>query len=137
MSLETDRHSRDYLYGRLLALAENIESYALTTAEKNRETSAARLMQRFADHPASTWRTIELALSPYKSRLRSTDKGRRFLIKREKLVDEIMGHFPTDDFLSPRSLTGEFLLGYHCQRDALKFVTKPEIDAPTEDTHTE
>ena len=137
MSLETDRHSRDYLYGRLLALAENIESYALTTAEKNRETSAARLMQRFADHPASTWRTIELALSPYKSRLRSTDKGRGFLIKREKLVDEIMGHFSPDDFLSPRSLTGEFLLGYHCQRDALKFVPKPEIDAPDEDTPAE
>lgn len=137
MSLETDRHSRDYLYGRLLALAENIESYALTTAERNRETSAARLMQRFGDHPASTWRTIELALSPYKSRLRSTDKGRGFLIKREKLVDEIMGHFSPDDFLSPRPLTGEFLLGYHCQRDALKFVPKPAIDAPDEDAPTE
>jgi CRISPR-associated protein Csd1 len=137
MTLETDRHSRDYLYGRLLALAENIESYALTTAEKNRETSAARLMQRFSDHPASTWRTIELALSPYKSRLRSTDKGRGFLIKREKLVDEIMGYFSPDDFLSPRALTGEFLLGYHCQRDALKFVPKPEIDAPGEDAPTE
>ena len=136
MSLETDRHSRDYLYGRLLALAENIESYALTSAEKNRETSAARLMQRFADHPVSTWRTIELGLSPYKSRLRSTDKGRGFLIKREKLVDEIMGHFSPEDFLSPRSLTGEFLLGYHCQRDALKFVPKPEIDAPDEAAHT-
>lgn len=119
MTLEINRHDRDYLYGRLLALAENIESYALTTAEKTRETSAARLMQRFADHPASTWRTIELALSPYKSRLRSTDKGRGFLIKREKLIDEIMGHFSPDDFLSPRSLTGEFLLGYHCQRQIL------------------
>lgn len=134
MSLEIDRHSRDYLYGRLLALAENIESYALTTTEKNRGTSAARLMQRFADHPVSTWRSIELALCPYKSRLRSTDKGLGFLIKREKLVDEIMSHFAPEDFLSSRSLTGEFLLGYHCQRDALKFVPKPEIAPPDEDT---
>jgi CRISPR-associated protein Csd1 len=132
MSLENDRRSRDYLYGRLLALAENIESYALTNAEMNRETSAARLMQRFSDHPASTWRSIELALCPYKTRLRSTDKGRGFLIKREKLVDEIMSLFVPEDFLSPRSLTGEFLLGYHCQRDALKFVPKPEILPPAE-----
>jgi CRISPR-associated protein Csd1 len=138
MTLEINRHNRDYLYGRLLALAENIESYALTTAEKTRETSAARLMQRFADHPASTWRTIELALSPYKSRLRSTDKGRGFLIKREKLIDEIMGHFSPDDFLSPRSLTGEFLLGYHCQRQILN-PPKPTTDSAstTEDSPTE
>lgn len=136
MSLETDRHSRDYLYGRLLALAENIESYALTTAEKNRETSATRLMQRFADHPVSTWRTIELALSPYKSRLRSTDKGRGFLVKRERLVDEIMEHFSSDDFLSPRSLTGEFLLGYHCQRQILN-PPKTDKATPTEDIPAE
>ncbi|UUZ64422.1 type I-C CRISPR-associated protein Cas8c/Csd1 [Polaromonas sp. P1-6] len=68
MTLETDRRTRDYLYGRLLAIAERIESVALGVAdEKQRDTSAARMMQRFADRPYSTWRTIELALTPYKS----------------------------------------------------------------------
>jgi CRISPR-associated protein Csd1 len=116
MALEEDRTSRDYLYGRLLAVADNIEHYALTSAETNRDTMAARLMQRFADRPFSTWRTIELALTPYKSRLRASDKKAGFLWMREKLMDEIQCKFLADDFTNDRSLSGEFLLGFHCQR---------------------
>lgn len=119
MSLEYDRHSRDYLYGRLLALAENIERYALTKSESKRDTNAERMMQRFADHPASTWRDLELKLAPYKARLNASDKGRGFLINRMRLIDEIMCQFEADDFLKVSKLSGEFLLGYHCQRQAL------------------
>lgn len=136
MSLETDRTTRDYLYGRLLAVADNIENYALTKAEKNRDTSAAKLMQRFADQPFSTWRTIELALSPYKSRLRSSEKGAGFLYKREKLLDEILCAFNSDDFTDDsRPLSGEFLLGFHCQRQKLleKSETPSDPDADNGD----
>lgn len=119
MALEEDRSSRDYLYGRLLAVADNLERYALTTAEKNRDTMAGRLMQRFAERPFATWRTIELALSPYKSRLRASEKGSGFLWSREKLTDEILCRFASTDFTDDRPLSGEFLLGYHCQRAAL------------------
>lgn len=133
MALETDRRSRDYLYGRLLALAENIEGYALTTAESGRETTAARFMQRFADRPVSTWRTVELALSPYKSRLNASAKGKGFLIKRMRVIDEILCLFEPEDFLRDTKLSGEFLLGYHCQRQALN-PPKAEttIDTPAE-----
>lgn len=119
MALEEERTSRDYLYGRLLAVADNIESYALTSTEKNRDTMAARLMQRFADRPYSTWRTIELALGPYKSRLKASEKGAGFLWKRERLLDAIQCRFASADFTDDRPLTGEFLLGFHCQRAAL------------------
>ena len=132
MTLETDRRSRDYLYGRLLALAENIEGYALTTAESGRETTAARFMQRFADRPVSTWRTIELALSPYKSRLNASAKGKGFLIKRMRVIDEILCLFEPEDFLRDTKLSGEFLLGYHCQRQALN-PPKAEATAANDD----
>ena len=137
MALETDRRSRDYLYGRLLALAENIENYALTKAESGRETTAARFMQRFADRPASTWRTIELALSPYKSRLNSSDKGKGFLIKRMRVVDEILCLFEPEDFLRDSKLSGEFLLGYHCQRQVLNPPKPDAAAAADEDTPAE
>ena len=124
MTLELDRKSRDYLYGRLLAIADHIESLALFVAkEKPRDTSAARMMQRFADRPYSTWRTIELALAPYKTRLRSSRGG--FLFNMESLLDEVMCAFSGNDFIQDAPLTGEFLLGYHCQRKVLK---------PTDDT---
>ena len=124
MTLETDRKTRDYLYGRLLAIAENIESRALFVTRETRDTTAARLMQRFADRPYSTWRTIELALVPYKTRLRASRGG--FLFKMDVLLDDVMGAFSGDGFTQDGPLTGEFLLGYHCQRQALK----PSDEAP-------
>lgn len=117
MDLEADRHSRDYLYGRLLALAERIESLALYVGGEKRDTTAAKLMQRFADRPASTWRTIELALTPAKSRLRAKRGGS--MHEMDKLHDEIVTSFQGNDFMDDSKLTGEFLLGYHCQRRAL------------------
>jgi len=117
MALERDRTARDYLYGRLLAVADHIEGRALHTAGEKRETSAARLMQRFADNPYSTWRTIELSLVPYKNRLRT--KRPSFLNEMEQQLDEINGKFQSQDFVDDRRLSGEFLLGYHCQRQAL------------------
>ncbi|HRE15561.1 MAG TPA: type I-C CRISPR-associated protein Cas8c/Csd1, partial [Rhodocyclaceae bacterium] len=118
MALEQNRVTRDYLYGRLLAVAENIESRALFVAGEKRDTMAARLMQRFADRPYSTWKTIELSLSPYKTRLRVQRAG--FLFGMEKLLDEVMEHFQSEDFTKDSQLSGEFLLGYHCQRQALR-----------------
>jgi len=126
MALDEERTTRDYLYGRLLALADNIEGYALRLADENRGTTAARLMQRFAERPCTTWRTIELALGPYKSRLRAHGRGVGFLTRREKLLDEIQGLFKADDFTGDRPLTAEFLLGFHCQRAAL--LKKAETD---------
>ena len=117
MALERDRTARDYLYGRLLAVADHVERRALHLAGENRETSAARLMQRFADRPYSTWRNIELSLSPYKNRLRT--KRPSFLSEMEKQLDEINGKFQAQHFLDDGRLSGEFLLGYHCQRQAL------------------
>jgi CRISPR-associated protein Csd1 len=118
MTLETDRTSRDYLYGRLLAIGERIERVALDVADENRDTNAARLMQRFADRPASTWRSIELALTPYKTRLRA--RRAPFLHKMEERLDEVISAFTREDFLDDRKLSGEFLLGYHCERRALR-----------------
>jgi CRISPR-associated protein Csd1 len=38
----------------------------------------------------------------------------------ENLHDEIVASFQKEDFTNDKKLTGEFLLGYHCQRHALK-----------------
>jgi CRISPR-associated protein Csd1 len=124
MALELNRTSRDYLYGRLLAIAENIEDRALYVGGEKRDTSAAKLMQRFADHPFSTWKTIELSLSPYKTRLRA--KRPAFLAVMESQLDDVVNLFQADDFMEDKKLSGEFLLGYHCQRQTLR--TKPETE---------
>lgn len=120
MALERDRKTRDYLYGRLLAVADCLEGFALSDAEKGRPTNAARLMQRFADHPCSTWRTIELALVPSRARLGGKIK------KYDEEQKEIMSLFEADDFVKDTSLTGEFLLGYHTQQTELMKSSKKQ-----------
>jgi CRISPR-associated protein Csd1 len=122
MSLDETRTTRDYLYGRLLAIADNIEGLALRVADENRDTNAAQLMQRFADNPFTTWRTLELKMRPYMTRLRSSRAPA--LTIREKLLDHVMGLFRVNvhgvsEFADNSKLSGEFLLGYHNQRAAL------------------
>jgi CRISPR-associated protein Csd1 len=131
MSLEENRTTRDYLFGRLLAIADNIEQRALHVAKEQRDTSANKLMQRFAEHPCSTWRTIELALTPYMARLRASRPA--VLVERVKLLDAVVGMFSGEDFISDRKLSGEFLLGYHCQREALWMKKKPDGGSPDKD----
>ncbi len=114
MNLETSRISRDYLYGRLLAIAELLEKKALSYANEKRNTTAERYMQQFAERPYSTWRTIELSLAPYKARLQSNAPGLKVFF--DQKLDEVQCLFRADDFTKNTPLSGEFLLGYHCQR---------------------
>ena len=114
MSLEQERTSRDYLYGRLLALAEKIERRALDNANESRITNAERLMLRFSSKPFSTWKIIEESLNPYRSRLRaSQDAG--LLRYFENEINRVCELFSANDFIDDKPLSGEYLLGYHCQ----------------------
>ena len=131
MALDPDRKTRDYLYGRLLALADSLEQWALNKSGEDRQTNAARLMQRFAEHPYSTWRTIELSLSPYKARLGGKSQ------KRQTMIDEVKNMFDTEDFMSDKKLNGEFLLAYSCQREALKPKGKINTNEKEQESITE
>lgn len=116
MALDKERRTRDYLYGRLLAVAEYIERSALRIAGEKRSTNAERLMQRFADHPCSTWRDLEKQLAPYMQRLQSREESHWIYNRAKRAMEEILDAVnDIDDFISPRKLEGEFLLGYHCQ----------------------
>lgn len=130
MALERERKTRDYLYGRLLALAEHLESRALYVGGERRATNAEKLIQRFIERPQSTWVILEAGLTPYKVRLHAKRPG--FLHAVEQEMDDVIAAFETDDFVSDRRLTGESLLGYHCQRAALRPDHSQDV-AETED----
>ena len=123
MPLNRNSTSRDYLYGRLLAVAEHIESIALRASDTNRPTTAYRLMQRFSSRPYSTWLTIHQQLNPYMRQLKT--QRTKFLSNMERELDEIMALFDQQQFKQDTKLEGEFLLGFHCQRLTLN-KKKPE-----------
>lgn len=130
MSLDRTSASRDYLYGRLLAVAERIEDVALRAANVERPTTASRLMQRFSDRPFATWPTIYKQLDPYMRQLKTSRPG--FLTNMEKELDEVMGLFDTNEFKSEKSLSGEFLLGFHAERLFLRSKSKARGQDATE-----
>jgi len=132
MSLDPERNTRSYLYGRLLAVADVLEQSALAKDE-NRPTNAARMMQRFSTRPYDTWPTLYKRLEPYRRRLKANKPG--LLHRYETELDAIKNLFQPSDFTNDTKLDGEYLLGYHCQRSAL--YTKKSTESDTEDTDTE
>jgi len=131
MALENERTDRDYLYGRLLAVAEYLEEKALYLAGENRITNAARLMQRFSDQPFQTWLSIEKGLDSYKTRLQSKRPHKLFFLK--NLMDEIHSRFLTGDYEKEGRLSGLYLLGYHCQRlELIQKIEKEELETELE-----
>ncbi len=135
MELEENRESRDYLWGCLLALAEVTERYSLDkqSAEK-RPTNAERLFMRFAEQPYATWANIELALQPYLAHLAAGGDMAQGIRRRYKdMSDAIAAKFKTSKlaFTDNSRLSGEFLLGYHCQRHEL-YAKKDKHQHPPE-----
>jgi len=125
MSLDETRKTRDYLFGRLLAIADVLEERTLSEAEKNRPTNATRYMQQFSQRPFSTWKQIHELLTPYF--MRQGDNASYY----KWLIAQVEDLFTPEDFISNKPLTGEYLLGYYCQRQ--KMWEKKE--KPTSDTN--
>ena len=117
MTHEEDRNTRCYLYGSLLAIADHIEERALFIASEKRDTNAMKLMQRFAECPFSTWRTIALQLQPYLSRLKAERES--LYTDLSKKLDDIYARIQANDYKEDTPLNGEFLLGFHTMRKAL------------------
>jgi CRISPR-associated protein Csd1 len=138
MTLEENHYSRDYLYGRLLAIADSIESYVLSEKmlDEKRPTNATRYMQRFSKNPLNTWLIIHNALMPYIERLQSSEKNKPFIIKRLKRLEDVHHAFLTSGGFDDAPLTGEFLLGYYCERKALN-AKKDKTDDTTSTGDTE
>lgn len=131
MALEPNRTERDYLYGRLLAIADRLEEVALWKANEKRATNAARYMQQFAQRPHRTWNQIHSSLTPYIVRL----GGATFY---KNLIAEVMILFdPAEEFTSDKPLTGEYLLGYYCQRKKLWEKTKDAAPPEGDDNNSE
>lgn len=114
MSLNEEKSSRDYLYGRLLAVADYLEERALFETEKGRATNAARYMQQFSQRPYRTWLLLHNELlRPYILRL-----GKKAFTY-TKLIEEITCKFEENDFKKDVPLSGEYLLGFYCQKQKL------------------
>ncbi|MPM65835.1 hypothetical protein SDC9_112739 [bioreactor metagenome] len=121
MDLDTKRRDRDYLFGRLLSVAEKLERTALYKTDKQgtRTTNATRLMSAFQVKPFSTWGQLWSQLIPYKNQL----NGAGYY---QMLIDEIMSLFQNGDYEDNKPLSPLYLLGYSAQNRAFSKTDKEE-----------
>ena len=134
MSLDPQNRSRDYIFGRLLAVAEHLERTALRIANETRATNAENYMQRFVMRPFHTWEQLETNLKPYKDRLRKDYPVRisekfvltspiGFLNNRENEINQlicVLDDLKQEGCDLDKPLEPEFLLGYHSQKMAYR-----------------
>lgn len=113
LALDEKRKERDYLYGRLLAVADRLEATALYKADKSdtRATNAVRLMSAFAVKPYQTWGILHKQLHPYINQL----NGAGYY---QKIIDEILLKFDDGEYENNAPLTPLYLLGFSAQRRA-------------------
>lgn len=103
---------RDYLYGRLLAIADVIEKSRLRNQNVDRPTNAMRYMNMFSKHPYRTWTIIHESILPYLNGY--NEAIRTYYLN---LIQSVMIDFKEGDFENDKPLNGLYLLGYYCQRD--------------------
>lgn len=112
LELDEKRTDRDYLFGRLLSIADNMESYALYKSGNNRPTNAVKLMHAFQIKPYSTWGQLYTMLIPYKNQLGSAGFY-------QSLIDNVMVLFEEGDYENNSPLSPLYLLGYSAQNRKL------------------
>lgn len=111
--LDKGNQTRDYLYGRLLALADFAEYKAKEKDRQNKlPTNAIRLAQRFAQRPKETWLHLHAKLIPYLAALGCDNDADFFM----RTIADIESLFERKDRESTAALNEDFLLGYLAQR---------------------
>lgn len=129
LALDINNKDRSYLYGRLLAVAEQVERSAYSR-EEDREPNAIRMQAVFSRRPQYAWRILHEALEPYFKR---HSPGLRKYFR--DIIQDIMDSFALDTRDFNNRLDDTYLLGYYHQRAVL--TTKKDKNNVTEENENE
>lgn len=132
MGLDENCSDRSYVFGRILACAEQVERYgqSLSGADTGtRVTNAERLMVAFTKRPKHTTDLLHTKLRPYLDRIHTkSNYGSRAYLTMLSLLDRLGTEAFTDEPLSEK-----YLLGYASQK--LAFMEKNKEYKEQQDNH--
>ena len=128
VALDKKETDRNYLYGRLLAVADRIEYLTYDEKDNGRITNAKRYMNTFSQRPYETWKMIEENIQPYLNKLDIVK--RKFY---ENLLHEIDELFDKSTFTDNSRLEGLYLLGFHNQAYDLKLKKEKSEEKSSEE----
>lgn len=132
MGLDKNCSDRSYVFGRILACAEQVERHgqSLSGADTGtRVTNAERLMVAFTKRPKHTTDLLHTKLRPYLDRIHTkSNYGSRAYLTMLSLLDRLGPEAFTDEPLSEK-----YLLGYASQK--LAFMEKNKEYKEQQDNH--
>ena len=132
MGLDKNCSDRSYVFGRILACAEQVEKHGqrLSGADANmRVTNAERLMVAFTKRPKHTTDLLHTKLRPYLDRIRTkSNYDSSAYLTMLSLLDRLRPEAFTDEPLSEK-----YLLGYASQK--LAFMEKNKEYKEQQDNH--
>lgn len=115
ITLNANSADRDYLYGRLLAMADVVEYREQVIHHIKRPTTALRYIFAFSQRPATTWATIWQNVKRY------LGKQGKYETEAQQAIDQIMTQIqalPNFEVKKNYPLNGEFLIGMSQQKAA-------------------
>ena len=104
---------RSYLFGRLVAVADKMESDTFERGEV-RQTNAKRFMSAMISAPFKTWTYLEERILPYTAKIMK--QSPRYYARYEKELGEIHSLFSLEDYTSKDRLDARFFMGFYCQK---------------------
>ncbi len=112
VSLNTENTDTSYLFGRLVAVADHVESMAMRDSDNpHRQTNAIRYFSAMQQRPAATWVVLANRLQPYLTKLQGKSGGYY-----RYLLDSIGHRFAEGELANNKRLSPHFLEGYYNQR---------------------
>lgn len=119
-ALDPALRSRDYLYGRLLAVAHRLEQAASRQPEE--KLNSIQMMAQLVQRPYDTWPKLYIKLIPYLTRIGDQARSAGEPEGRQKsarmylhLLGQIESLFRPEDRTDARPLSYLFLAGYSAQ----------------------
>lgn len=120
MALNEESKDRDYLLGRLLAVAHRIELLHYIKEKDYRDTNAEKYWSAYTRKPARTWEIIYSRLLPYISKLGG---GKLYFTE---LIADILGKLEDINGFDNNALKENYLIGYYSQTAAFMNSKKEE-----------
>ncbi|MCR5329634.1 MAG: type I-C CRISPR-associated protein Cas8c/Csd1 [Lachnospiraceae bacterium] len=123
MELQTGEKNKDrsYCFGRLLAVADQIEERINNREQNDRTTNAKKYWSAYGRKPARTFQVIRNHLEPYLQKMSQNERTYC-----ENILSEIIDTLSENGGFSNEPLKETYLVGYYCQRAELKKSHKKE-----------
>ena len=127
----TNPRGRDFIFGQILACAEQVERYAQNlTMDDKRTTNAERLQLVFVQHPSRTTMLLQQKLVPYLNRIRAKGGSSKRYDMMLSFIEELGSDFTN------KPLNELYLLGYATQLQEFRRENEAYKNSETETTET-